>query len=190
MIPVETGKRYGRLVIIEDAGSKRVGKKGEPKRIVKAKCDCGTVCIKQFGLVRRGVVQSCGCIQREWVSQHALNRRKPSGESAFNSFYKSYFHGAKRRQHVFNLTKEEFRFLTQGNCAYCGIEPSSVFEPADSHGGYVHNGIDRVDNSQGYTVENAVPCCRMCNLAKGALTAAEFEAWIERLILFRSVKAA
>jgi hypothetical protein len=36
-----------------------------------------------------------------------------------------------------------------------------------SRGIYTYNGIDRVDNSKGYTPENTVPCCKICNKIKG-----------------------
>ena len=184
-IPIEIGKRFGRLVVIADAGSKRIGKKGESKRIVKAKCDCGTICIKQFGLVRRGIVKSCGCIQREWISQHALNRRKAPGESALNGLYATYRWAAVKRSLNFSLTKEQFRQLTGSNCVYCGAEPSAIICPEDARGGYIYNGIDRVDNSVGYTTENSVTCCKTCNLAKRGMSVKEFEAWINRLVAYR-----
>lgn len=44
--------------------------------------------------------------------------------------------------------------------------------PGNTHGAFVHSGIDRVDNSQGYTRENAVACCARCNTLKKAVTVA------------------
>jgi hypothetical protein len=34
--------------------------------------------------------------------------------------------------------------------------------------------MNRLDNSKGYSIENSVPCCKMCNLAKHANTYQEF----------------
>lgn len=42
-------------------------------------------------------------------------------------------------------------------------------------------GIDRLNNDKGYTVENIVSCCSICNKAKSNLTMEEFLAWIERI---------
>jgi len=53
-----------------------------------------------------------------------------------------------------NLTRKQITALIQEPCHYCGISTES--------GG----GIDRLDNTLGYTVENAVPCCEMCNEMK------------------------
>ena len=31
---------------------------------------------------------------------------------------------------------------------------------------FLRNGIDRIDNNKGYTKENCVPCCDICNRIK------------------------
>jgi len=49
---------------------------------------------------------------------------------------------------------EAFVFgLWQKPCYYCNVPMEMV-------------GLDRVDNDIGYTVENTVPCCTMCNIMK------------------------
>lgn len=40
--------------------------------------------------------------------------------------------------------------------------------------GLFAHGIDRVDNSVGYTIENCVPCCTSCNFMKGKMTKDDF----------------
>ncbi|MGJ4945153.1 HNH endonuclease signature motif containing protein [Bradyrhizobium sp. HKCCYLS1011] len=45
---------------------------------------------------------------------------------------------------------------------------------------YVCNGIDRKDNGQGYTIENCVPCCSVCNHAKHTMGYEQFIMWISR----------
>lgn len=49
---------------------------------------------------------------------------------------------------------EEYKRLRSSQCFYCGMKAS---------------GIDRFDNSQGYSYENCVSCCRRCNSQKGTL---------------------
>jgi hypothetical protein len=46
----------------------------------------------------------------------------------------------------------------------------------------LHNGIDRVDSSAGYTVDNSAPCCKTCNAAKRSLSVQEFLAWVESVV--------
>jgi hypothetical protein len=52
-------------------------------------------------------------------------------------------------------------------CYYCGIT-------SDETGGRI-SGLDRVDNQQGYSALNTVPCCTVCNMMKGTLTLSEFK---------------
>lgn len=54
----------------------------------------------------------------------------------------------------------DFTELSSQPCVYCGDD------------GRV--GIDRVDNSIGYTRENSAPACTLCNFMKKALTAQDF----------------
>lgn len=59
---------------------------------------------------------------------------------------------AKHRGYMFNLTKEQVEDLIKGPCFYCG----------ESH----CDGIDRIDSTKPYTVDNCVPCCAVCNRMK------------------------
>lgn len=69
-----------------------------------------------------------------------------------NSKYKQYISSAKRRNLEFNLTREEFIKIFHSKCIYCGDEES--------------RGIDRVDNTTGYILNNCEPCCKICNKMK------------------------
>lgn len=67
--------------------------------------------------------------------------------------YGSYKNNAKKRGISFDLTIEQFESFWQRNCTYCGEEIGSI-------------GIDRIDSSKGYQLENCVPCCTICNVVK------------------------
>ena len=70
-------------------------------------------------------------------------------ENKFNIYRRS----AGRRGFDFELTFEEFIEFWQYPCEYCGSEIGTI----------------RVDNSQGYSPENIVPCCTTCNKMKMAI---------------------
>ena len=58
------GKRFGRLVVVSEV---------EPKNRKKqflCKCDCGNEKIAAGWLLRRGVIRSCGCLQKETARKH------------------------------------------------------------------------------------------------------------------------
>jgi hypothetical protein len=65
----------------------------------------------------------------------------------------AYRGDAKRRGLPFDLTKEEFMSFWQLPCSYCGSAIDTI-------------GLDRVDSSAGYSIDNVVPCCTVCNRMK------------------------
>jgi hypothetical protein len=46
----------------------------------------------------------------------------------------------------------------------------------------VYNGIDRIDNTKGYTSGNCLACCIRCNKLKGKLSLAELEVHIKKMV--------
>lgn len=152
-----TGQIFGRLTVTKFAGMSKWN-----NAMWECRCECGTVRIYKAGDLRRKngtPTRSCGCLKLD-------NMRKSYGESNFNRLYRMYKKGANRRNHQFSLSLEEFKFITSQNCFYCGESPSQVIKDKNSHGEYIYNGIDRLDSNHGYFVENCVPCCIACNIAK------------------------
>lgn len=60
------------------------------------------------------------------------------------------------------------------------VPPSNVAR-AKNGNDFIYSGIDRVDNSIGYTEGNVVPCCITCNKAKSKQTSEEFLKWVQRV---------
>ena len=132
----------------------------------KFRCDCGKEHIAGMGDVRRGKINSCGCQRHKGL---------PPSQVSFNQLLSGYRAGANARGYTWELSVEDFKNLTSGNCVYCG-EPPRNWETYSRQRSphitavYVYNGIDRIDNSLGYTKENCVSCCTMCNYMKSAYT--------------------
>jgi 5-methylcytosine-specific restriction endonuclease McrA len=95
--------------------------------------------------------------------------------------YTQYKSKCRRRGLTFNLDKDYFIKLLKDNCAYCGNPPSNVLKASEYTGTALYNGIDRVDNSRGYEIDNVVACCETCNRAKLKMTKEEFLSWIDRV---------
>jgi hypothetical protein len=66
--------------------------------------------------------------------------------------FKHYISSAVKRNHKFELTFQEFTDVFHSECTYCGESDS--------------RGVDRVNNKLGYTKENSVACCEICNKMK------------------------
>lgn len=75
--------------------------------------------------------------------------------------YNHYKTGAKQRGLIFSLTKEQFESFWQKPCYYCGGEINTI-------------GLDRIDSSKNYTLNNIVPCCEKCNKMKLIMSQQDF----------------
>jgi hypothetical protein len=172
------GQKFGRLTVVERAPRPRMVRSGEARWLCR--CECGGMVSVASGSLKSSGVRSCGCLLIEVTS-------KSPGEASFNTLYSRYRHAAKVRRLPFDLTKDQFRSITQRHCHYCGVEPKQATVIKVRHNGdYIHNGIDRIDSNIGYTVANSAPCCKACNLAKGNMTVAEFLAWLDRISRYQS----
>lgn len=180
------GKRFGRLVAVEPLGLVR-----GCGRLWGCVCDCG----RKLGVfdrnLLRGHVISCGCRSAEIMAAAGGANKLQHGEAAQNDLFTSYKRSARKRNLAWELSKDTFLHITSRDCCYCGRPPATFRRVnATVFGGYTHNGIDRVDNSLGYTVANSAPCRWDCNRAKGALIQADFLKWIDRLAAFALLQKA
>ena len=81
------------------------------------------------------------------------------------------------------MSFEEFIPLVSQDCFYCGLPPVNSTPVWGSSKGFPYNGVDRLDSTKGYSLENIVPCCGPCNVAKNNLGKDEFLAMIKRIYL-------
>jgi hypothetical protein len=61
------------------------------------------------------------------------------------------------------------------------ISPRQFSRNVYNTGNYVYNGIDRIDSSIGYVIENCISCCGRCNVAKMSESQQDFLSWIDRV---------
>jgi hypothetical protein len=103
-------------------------------------------------------------------------------EIAKNALFSKYKKTAKERGLQWLLSKDTFDVLINQECFYCGVSPKQKYKTnSRSKNVYFYNGIDRVDNTQGYTAENCVTCCKVCNWAKNAFSIEDFLDWVYRI---------
>lgn len=95
---------------------------------------------------KMGVVTKCKACARELHREYRIKYPETNR-------YSNYKVTAKGRGIVFDLTKEEFLSFWQKPCTYCGGEILTI-------------GLDRVNNNKGYSLDNVVPCCIICNVMK------------------------
>jgi hypothetical protein len=164
-----TGLRFGRLLVQYRAPDRLRGIRKDPHSFWHCLCDCGKETEVYATTMRRGEVKSCGCLKRE--NQGAPVRRRP-----VEIMLQRYKNGAKRRNLSWGLTLNEFEVLTSSDCHYCGAKPSKISPYIGKD--WKYNGVDRIDNTNGYFSENTLPCCETCNLMKCDMSYSDFVSWI------------
>lgn len=149
------------------------------------RCDCGTERVFRGPYLRYRPLPSCGCKADRWANRPRKNlSRLPDGEAATRQHFRSYKFNAKSRNYEFSVTLDEFRDLIMSPCYICGIPASSNIKTYNRGGRVADsvrvNGVDRLDNTAGYLVNNLRACCGTCNVAKNDLTLTEFKLWFDR----------
>jgi hypothetical protein len=148
------------------------------------KCDCGVKKIIHGSAIRSGNTKSCGCLS-------TIARKKtrlPNDKAVINQIILGYKRHAKDRRIEWSLTFADVVNLISKNCNYCGINPSNK-KVTKNHNGFLYSGIDRVDSSIGYIVNNSVACCNQCNKSKLALSKKDFLNWVTRVYKHQNAMA-
>jgi hypothetical protein len=172
-----SGMKFGMLTVI-----KRVGENNRRSPIYLCRCDCGKekeILAKSF---KYGGTKSCGCLNKKTIRKHG----EPE-EVLLNNIFLDYVKNAQARKRSFEITKEEFKNIIDGNCFYCGSPPSNTKKIRNNT--YVYNGIDRIDNSIGYEIDNCVSCCKKCNMFKCNITSDEFLSHVETISKYQFARS-
>lgn len=170
------GQKFNRLTVLEtvDAINKRTA--------WRCKCDCGNIKIVKTECLKSGDSKSCGCLNNEQRSKNIKNvqsknaKYSPIEASARNVWRVSYK----------EMPFDDFYYLSQLNCHYCGESPSNRQNSATKassanrkeNGYFIYNGLDRINNNQPHSKENCVPCCKYCNYSKRERSTEDFKNWI------------
>lgn len=172
-----TGLIIGKLLVLEKSQNRKT-KNGTSAVYWKCKCDCGKIIDIYFKGLLTKTTKSCGCLKIEHISK--LNK-KTFGESASNSLFARYKRSAKKRNINFELTLKQFYPLLIKECEYCGDTGISTWRRSETYGNFKYNGIDRINNSLGYTIDNIITCCVRCNTAKSTMSKSEFFETIKKI---------
>ena len=187
-----TNKKFGKLTVI-----KKYTHRDNSRAILwVCQCVCGKIKNIRGTSLTSGVSKSCGCGNKgkTWKWSPEKIRSKPEKEkkvrkrNVYNGFEKSvlkrYEKRAKRKNLDWALTTEQAMKLFKNNCHYCGEKPSSIATTKTCSLEFVYNGIDRMNNSEGYTLNNCVSCCKHCNTAKNTFNKKEYINFIKSVYIY------
>lgn len=129
----------------------------------------------------------CICGNERWTYANSLRKSIHPCKRCYDNSMKNFDTGpaikrafislkanAKSRNIAVELNEEQFYEIAKENCFYCNSGPTEKNGPKKWQASVKLNGVDRVDNSIGYTVDNSVSCCYDCNRIKSDFTKQDF----------------
>ncbi|WP_291869610.1 hypothetical protein [Bradyrhizobium sp.] len=142
--PAPIGEKFGRLTVL---GAVHVGTGRAGHYQWRCRCDCGTEVVTKANGVRSGHTVSCGCFNRERVSQ--THRRHGM------SYTPAYLNWQNMIQRCENPKNPKFPIYGARGITVC--ERWKTFENFRDDMGprpSLHYTIDRIDNDKGYSPDN------------------------------------
>lgn len=151
-----TGKRFGRLTVLEWIPSAR----GNARWLCR--CDCGTEKVVNGKSLRNGHSKSCGCYQREEVSQRMRNltpeeKRKYARYSHHMSDSRIYRIYAGMKGRCYGPSNTHYEYYGGRGIKMCDEwldDFMNFYEWAMANGYEDHLTIDRIDVNGNYCPEN------------------------------------
>jgi hypothetical protein len=186
-IKIEIGETYHYLKILKEI-KPNTTKGGITFECI---CKCGKITtITQYQILKSKKM-SCGCFRKEIGSKRLY---KGIGKSAISYIISSYRYGAFSRSLEFNLEQQDIFNIVTKPCYYCGEEKSMEYVHKNKNNeisnltNFKHNGIDRLDSSKGYFLDNCVPCCKQCNIMKMNYSEESFLNKIKKIYEYKKLK--
>lgn len=168
------GQKFGKLTAIKFLFTKKTGKSGK-NAYWGCVCSCGNFHIASGYGLRYGQVTSCGCAYRDM----GLRMIKPNNAHSKNTLYNLYIQRCKKRK-INLMSKNDLLNIVINPCYYCNLDYS--INKKQKHTEFKCNGLDRIDNNEGYELNNVLPCCQYCNAIRmDVLTIQETKKVIELL---------
>lgn len=151
-------------------------------------CKCGNtsegdsthITRKISNLMAEGFTACMQCSNKRRIELKLLQSQE-AHIYTFKDVYREYVKKSKEREIDFEISLEDASKLFIQNCHYCNRAPLNC-RKRDSGIIVYYQGIDRIDNTKGYTLENIVPCCKYCNSFKNDRSAEEFNLHLDDIL--------
>ncbi len=171
---IKKGDVFGKLTILSEEAEIRKLPDGTKRKYYSCQCDCGD--INSYYSSSLNIGRSKECMHCAYKKRPQSTERHTNLERSFNL---SVVSRCKKSDRINNfLTIEEYESIIKQDCYYCGEPPRKIGHLGKNRialrEDFYANGVDRVDSSEDYTLDNVVPCCSQCNTMKMSYTKEEF----------------
>lgn len=163
------GMRFGKLVVINQAPSKKYGK--QIKAAWNCRCDCGNIVSVCSGSLLYSNQTACAC------SHKRKGRNSPNWDGCGaipQSYMSTVLHGARVRNLEYNLDIGVLWTLFKGQGGRCALSGMQIFfrdKNMKSGGDLEYEetaSLDRIDSSKGYTNDNVQWVHKHINVMKNS----------------------
>lgn len=173
---IKKGDVFGQLTVVSDPIKPRKDGKFKNRETFICKCSCGTELECSGTNLRNGRSKNCWDCAWRFRSENSKNQVSQM-EQLYNNRIVIRCRDSKHAIEN-NLSLEDFSKIVSQNCAYCGQPPRYIKmfnnRKYNNSNDFFANGIDRIDNDKGYSIENCVPSCTDCNRMKLDMTRENF----------------
>jgi len=145
-----TGRRFGRLLVLERAGE-RFTAGGSKRKLWKCQCDCGNTTVATTQDLRKGDTRSCGCLHLETLAE--MQYKSTHGESC-TRLYRIWMAMRKRCNNPASQDYADYGGRGICVCSEWDSDYLSFREWARTNGYNDTLSIDRVNVNGDYSPEN------------------------------------
>jgi hypothetical protein len=143
--------------ILQDRGFNGIDRKDQTKGYIIENCvSCCKMCNYMKGSTNEEVFIKRAEHILTFQGKIAGNLYPECFANHKSALYCQYRFRALKKQLDFLITPNDYINITKNDCFMCGKKSDQCHQ----------NGIDRMDNTKGYTIDNVNACCCECNLIK------------------------
>lgn len=171
-LPVEGKAKCQKHLDISNQRSKNENYKRQNKKTLGICYDCSekvlegkTRCVEHLKSNVKGVMNYLKSNKGLVYLEGSVETRRQNGRKSTNKAIRTTGRFtrakglAKQKEVTWNIGKEDYIALLKNSCFYCGLENNVE----------TGIGLDRLDTTLGYSLENCVNCCWECNVVRSNL---------------------
>jgi hypothetical protein len=160
-----TGNKFGRLLVEDFSGTNKW-----QQAIWKCVCDCGKIKTISTNHLTSGLVQSCGCLQKEIVRRNNWKGFGEIGKDYWTSIQKS----ASYRKIEFDLNIEYAWKIYLDQERVCALSGLPISFDSNRKSCRQTASLDRINSDIGYVESNVQWLHKKINMCKCTMTSSEF----------------